>query len=146
MILSKREPAQFRAKMPIDAGRQWCGYHVAVWHLPALTAEIDDMRMDRQILHDEACIAFKARARRGIGLDDLFLVDRQLRSGAAAFAASRASRFVRLGRLLHAARFEIGPAWTALQPGDLVAQRSNHALLLGDLFKQRYHQVLELGV
>jgi hypothetical protein len=39
-----------------------------------------------------------------------------------------------------------GPAWTALQPSDLVAQRSNHARLLGDLFKQRHHQVLKLGV
>jgi hypothetical protein len=74
--------------MPIDASWQRGRYHLAIRRLPALTAEIGDMRTDHQILNHEAGVALEARPDRGVSLDGLFLVDRQLRLKAAALAAS----------------------------------------------------------
>ena len=52
----------------------------AVRGLPALAAEIHNMRADHQILHHEARVAFEAGAARWCGdFDGPFLVDRKLR-------------------------------------------------------------------
>jgi hypothetical protein len=90
----------------------------------------------------------KTRASRRVDLDGFLLVDREFRLRAAALAVSLARRFVRLGfcRFLHATRFEVRSPWAALEAGDLIAQRRNSSLLLGQLFKQRHHQVFQLGV
>ena len=70
MVLGEHETAQFRSEMPVDAGRKWGGDHVAIRRLPALTAKIDDMRMDYQILHHDARVALKPRAERRRSLDN----------------------------------------------------------------------------
>ena len=82
--------------MPIDASWQRGRHHPAIRRLPALTAEIGDMRTHHQILNHEAGVALEARPGRGVSLDDLFLVDRQLRLGAAALVASLTGGLVRL--------------------------------------------------
>jgi hypothetical protein len=56
IILSEYETVQFCSEIPADAGSKRCGNHVAIRRLPALSAEIDDVRMGQQILRDEACI------------------------------------------------------------------------------------------
>src|SRR5262249_36997898 len=96
-----------------------------------------------QVLDDEARVAFEARARWRGDLDGLLLVDRQLRLRRPTLGTPRTARFRRLGRLLHPARFDRRPARPALEASDLIAQRSNRSLQLSQLFKQRYHQVLE---
>ena len=133
MVLGEHETAQFRSEMPVDAGRKWGGDHVAIRRLPALTPEIHDMRTNHQILHHEARVALKARADRRRSLDNLFLVDCELRLRAAALAVSLSSRLVRLrlGRLFHATRFEVRSSRAAFEAGDLIAQRRNGSLLLG---------------
>jgi hypothetical protein len=52
--------------------------------LPALTAEIHDMRTDHQILHHDTRATLEARGNRCRGVDNLILVDRELRLRAAA--------------------------------------------------------------
>ena len=61
-----------------------CCHHVAVRLLPALAAEIHDVRADHQVLHHKIRVALEARAlRRGCDCDGPLLVDRKLRSLAA---------------------------------------------------------------
>ena len=85
MILGEHEAAQLGSEMAIDAVRQSRHHGLAVRGLPAFPAEMGDMRADHQILHQEARIAFEARAGRRLGLERPLLVDRQLR-----FACCRA--------------------------------------------------------
>jgi hypothetical protein len=59
MVLGEHEAAQFRAEVPIDAGRQRRRHHVAIRRLPTLAAEIHHMRADHQILHHETRVAFE---------------------------------------------------------------------------------------
>ena len=149
MVLGQHEAAQFRPEMADDAGRQRRRHHVAVRGLPALAAEIHDMRADHQILHHEIRVAFEAGAARRCGdFDGPFLVDRKLRPLAALFRGSLTvgRRRLRLGRLLHAARLDVRPTRTALEPGNLVAQRRNHSLQLDHLFPLLHNQALQLGV
>ena len=88
MVLGEHEAAQLRPEMTMNAGRQRRRHRVAVRGLPALAAEIHDMRADHQILHHEARVAFEAGAARRCGdFDGPFLVDRQLRPRAAPSAA-----------------------------------------------------------
>ncbi len=61
MILGEHEAAQFRSKMPGDAGRQWRCHGCAVRRLPALATEIHDMRTDHQVLHHKIRVPFEAR-------------------------------------------------------------------------------------
>ena len=81
MVLGQHEAAQLRPEMPADAGRQRCCHHVAVRLLPALAAEIHDVRADHQVLHHKIRVTLEARAlRRGRDCDGPLLVDRKLRS------------------------------------------------------------------
>ena len=149
MVLGEHEAAQFRPEMTMNAGRQRRRHRVAVRGLPALAAEIHDMRADHQILHHETRVAFEAGAARWCGdFDGPFLVDRKLRPRTAPSAALIAGtpRRLRLGRLLHAARLDVRPTRTALQPGNLIAQRRNHSLQLNHLFPLLHNQALQLGV
>ena len=145
MILGEHEAAQFRAKMPVDAGRQRRRCGRAVRRLPALATEIHHMRTDHQVLHHKIRVPLEARTlRRRCHLDGSFLVDRQLRRLAALpeRLASRRRRRFRLGRLVHPAGFDIRPPRPALQPGDLVALRRNCSPQLGHFLKQLQHQAL----
>ena len=149
MVLGQHEAAQLRPEMPADAGRQRCCHHVAVRLLPALAAEIHDVRADHQVLHHKIRVALEARAlRRGCDCDGPLLVDRKLRSLAALLprlAPSRRWR-PRLGRLVHATGFDIRPARSAFEPGNLVALRRNCPPQLGHLFEELQHQALQIGV
>jgi len=58
-----------------------------------------------------------------------------------AFAGQR----LRLGRILHAARLDLRPTRSALQPDDLIAQRRYRLLQFGHLAPQRDHPRLQLG-
>jgi hypothetical protein len=60
--------------------------------LPALTAEIHDMRTDHQILHHDTRVTLEARGNRCRGVDNLILVDRELRLRAAALNVSLSFR------------------------------------------------------
>jgi hypothetical protein len=59
MVLGEHEAVQFRAEVPIDAGRRRRRHHVAIRRLPTLAAEIHHMRADHQILHHETRVAFE---------------------------------------------------------------------------------------
>ena len=52
----------------------------------------------------------------------------------------------RLGRLVHATGFDIRPARSAFEPGNLVALRRNCPPQLGHLFEELQHQALQIGV
>jgi hypothetical protein len=148
MILGEQETPQFRPEMPIDAGWKRGRQHSTVWRLPALTAKIDDMRSDQEILHHEARVAHEARAGWRLSPDGPLLVDRELLLRAATPTMSVAGRLVRLrlGRLVHAARFDVRPTRTSFEAGDFVGLRGNYSPQLRHLLKQRDHQVFELGV
>src|SRR5207248_185044 len=75
------------------------------------------------------------------------LVDRKLRPRAASwtFPVARASRGFRLGPPLHAARLDVRPTRTALQPGDLIPQRRHQSLKLDQLFPLLDDQAFQLG-
>src|SRR5260221_3423394 len=99
---SQREPLRISQRR-----RHGC----AVRRLPALAAEIHDLRADHQVLYDKIRVAFEARTlRRRCDLDGPLLVDRKLRRLAALAArlASRRRRF-RLRRLV-ASTWLGGPA------------------------------------
>src|ERR1700737_1939372 len=55
------------------------------------------------------------------------------------------ARRLRLRRIVHAARFDVGTALEALQARDFVALLRRYALQIGDLAEQPDHQSLELG-
>src|ERR1700745_1612331 len=124
MVLGKHETAQFRPEVTINAGRQPSRYHVAIRRLPAFAAEIDDVRTDHQILHREARVAFEAGAPGWGQCDGPFLVNRKLRPRTASHALplATASRWLRLGRPLHAARSQGRPTRTTLAARNLGAQ------------------------
>jgi hypothetical protein len=69
MILGEHEAAQFRTKVPVDAGRQRRRDGHAVHRLPAFAAKIHNVRMDHQVLHNEIRVAFEAD--HSAGLDRL---------------------------------------------------------------------------
>src|SRR5207244_4548119 len=79
MILGEHEAAQFWSKVTMNTGRQRRRHRVAVRGQPALAAKTHDVRADHQVLHNEARIAFEARAARRLHLDGLLFVDRKLR-------------------------------------------------------------------
>ena len=128
MVLREHEAAKVRPEMPADALRQRSGHHVAVGHLPTLAAEVHNVRTDQQVLHNELCIAFEARARgRSFDFDDSLFMDRKLR-GLATLAALRARTCGRrLSRFVHAAGFDVWPWRASLEPRNLVALRRHRA-------------------
>src|SRR5215475_14713406 len=97
-----------------------------------------------------AGVAFEPRPCRCRHLDDLLLVDRQLRPrGPALGTFSRGTLRLGIGCFLHSARFvwlDVRSAGTAFKAGDLVAQRGNCSLQLSYHFKLTYDQALQLGV
>src|SRR5215831_17755045 len=99
-----------------------------------------------QVLDDETRVAFEARARWRGDLDGLLLVDCQLRLRRPPLGTLRTARFRRLGRLLHAARFDRRPAGPALETSDLIAQRGNRSLQLGYHLKLLDDQAFQLGM
>jgi hypothetical protein len=60
MVEGENEAAQLGPKMPAKAGRQRRRHHLAVRDLPALAAEIHDVRTDHQILHHKIPMTFEA--------------------------------------------------------------------------------------
>ena len=104
-----------------------------------------DMGAQDQVLDDETRVAFEARAGRRGHLDDLLLMDRQLRPCGPTLG-TLTERLPRLGRLLHSARFDIRPAWSAFEARNLIAQRGNRSLQLGYLLKLLYNQAYQLGM
>jgi len=111
MVLGEHEAAQLRPEMTMNAGRQRRRHHFTVRPLPALAAEIHDLRADHQVLHHKIRVAFKACAVRwGGDFDGALLVDRKLRRFAALRARLARRRRLRLGRLVHATGFDIRPA------------------------------------
>src|SRR5271163_2724093 len=136
--------------MSVDARRQRRRHRLAVRGPPAFTKKVGDVRADRQILHDEARIAFEARAGGRIGLELALLVDRQFRAYAAA-STLLAKRLPRFGfaRFLHAARLDVRldvrPSRAALQPRDFVTQRRDCSLRFRQLLEKLQHQALQLG-
>ena len=83
MVLGEHEAAQFRSEMTIDAWRQGRHRRLAVRGPPAFPVKVGDKRADRQILNQEARIAFETRAGRRIGRELALLMDRQFRARAA---------------------------------------------------------------
>jgi len=130
MILGEHEAAQFRSKMPGDAGRQWRCHGCAVRRLPALATEIHDMRTDHQVLHHKIRVPFEARPlRRSCDLDGPLLMDRQLRRLAALRRVSPPAVRGVFGSvaLVHPAGFDVRPPRPAFEAGDLVALRCNRS-------------------
>ena len=149
MVLGEHEAAQLRPEVTIDTVRQRRRHRAAIRHLPALAAEIHDMPTDHQILHHEARVAFEAGPpRRRRHFDGPLRVDRKLRPRAAsrAFPIAGASRRLRLGPPLHAARFDVRPTRPTLQPCNLIAQRRHHSLQLNDLLPLLDNQAFQLGM
>src|SRR3984957_4030869 len=136
--------------MSVDAWRQRRRHRFAVRGPPAFPKKVGDVRADRQILHEEARIAFEARAGGRIGLELALLVDRQFRTYAAA-STLLAERLLRLGfaRFLHTARLDVRlvvrPSRPALQPRDFVAQRRDCSLRLRQLLEKLQHQTFQIG-
>jgi len=64
MVLGEHETAQLRPEMAIEALRQRRRHDLAVRGQPALALELDNMRMDHQVLHHEAGVALEARVGR----------------------------------------------------------------------------------
>src|SRR6516162_6894302 len=111
-------------------------------------AEIDDVGTDRQILHHETRVAFEAGAPRWGQCDSPFFVNRKLRPRTASHALSlaTASRWLRLGPPLHAARLQVRPTRDTLEPRNLVAQRRYHSLQLDYLLTLFDNQALQFGM
>src|SRR5580658_7991744 len=136
--------------MSVDARRQRRRHRLAVRGPPAFPKKVGDVRADRQILHDEARIAFEARAGGRIGLELALLVDRQFRAYAAA-STLLAERLPRFGfaRFLHAARLDVRldvrPSRPALEPRDFVTQRRDCSLRLRQLLEKLQHKALQIG-
>ncbi len=154
MILSKHEAAKLRPVMAINARGKRSRYHPPIRRLPALAPELHHMRTDIEILHHKARVSFEPPVgRRGIDADAPLLVDRQLRTRAAAPAFLAAFRRLRLGRLLHAARLEvrfhirldIRPHRGAFEPGDLVVFRHHRTPQIRVLRQSFQQQGLQLG-
>src|SRR5436190_16124226 len=93
----QREMAQFRPEVTMNAGRQRRRNHLG--GLPMLAAAIHDIRMDHQILYRKARAALKREPRGGAASLT------KLRPRAAPRPPRIAARGLRLGRLLHPARF-----------------------------------------
>src|ERR1700693_1913662 len=136
--------------MSVDARRQRRRHRLAVRGPPAFPKKVGDVRADRQILHDEARIAFDARAGGRIGLELALFVDRQFRAYAAA-STLLAKRLPRFGfaRFLHPARLDVRldvrPSRPALEPRDLFTQRRDCSLRYRQLLEKLQHQALQLG-
>ena len=150
VIEHQHEAAQFRTEMAVDARRQRRRDDLPLRRLPALAAELHHMGADHQVLHHVAGGALQARTkRRGLHRDDALLVDMKLVPRAAAPALGRPLRRLRLGGLLHAARLhirlDIGAAWAALQPRNLVPQRRDRSLHIRHFRQSLQEQVLQFG-
>src|SRR5712671_6407044 len=135
--------------MPLNAGRQWRRYEASVRQLPALTLKVHNMRMDHQILHYIARVAFETRPMwRRLCFDRSLLVDRNLRARvtSALFLLAGVSRELRLGSPFHSAgfdvRFNVRTPGTALEPRNLIAQGRHCSLQFDILLPQRDEQAL----
>ena len=94
----------------------------------------DRLRLNNDVLDDEILIALEARTGFNVlGLDHLGLMNCKLWALGAASTGFALSFRALLRRLLHAARLQLRPAFDPLEPHNLLAQRCDQCILLGNL-------------
>ena len=139
VILHQHEAAQLRPKMAADAAGQRRHDRLALRRQPALAAVAHHPRGQHQVLHLVRLVTFELRTRRMRHPQHLGLGHDPRRHLAAAAAFGPLAAGLRLGRVLHAARFDRRTALQTLQPSDLIALR-RHDLLQFRYLAQQFHK------
>ena len=150
VVLLQHEANQVRSEMADNAGRQRRRHQRAVGRAIARAMIARNVRLQPQVLHDEAFAPLEPAAfRQRPGLEHLLLMDGEVRGPHAALPAPVARspgtpraplvgrRAFVIGTVLHPARLERWPRRQPLEPRDLVTQPP-------DLLKQIHHQRLDV--
>jgi hypothetical protein len=128
IVLPQHEAAELRPEMAADAGWQRGEHHLPIRRHPALAPVAHDLRAQHYVLHQERRISLETRACRRLSLDNPILHADPGRRLAAAAALGALSGRLRLGSLLHAARFDPRSAFLPFQPRNLLALFRDHPL------------------
>jgi hypothetical protein len=143
VVLEQNEPDQLRPEMATQSWRQRRRDDLTVGGQPAFSAIADHPRLEPKVLDDEVLVAFETRSDRRRDRKPLLLVDHQL-------LAARPRTFLLatpprplLRRLLHARRLQLGLALVPLQPRDLLLQRFDLSVLVGELRQQLFDQAAQ---
>jgi hypothetical protein len=145
VILGEHEPFQLGPEVAGDPSRQRRYHGLARRYQPALAPVEHRQRPHHEVLDDKLLIALEACAGRHVlGLDGPGLVDRELRAlGATTTDLARPLGWG-LGRLLHAARLELGAAIEPLEPRHLLTQGFVLCLEPGNVLKRLHQQRLQV--
>jgi hypothetical protein len=145
VVLGQHIAPKLGPEVAIHPARQRRHDQLPLWRQPALTAVADGLGAQHQILDQEILVALEPRAGRCRGLDDLVLDGHARHHLAAAAALVRVTGGLRLAGPLHPARFQLGAAFQAFEPRDLLALRRYGALQLRHLAQQLDDQRLQFG-
>jgi len=145
MVVHQHEATQVRAEVPPGPLGQRRDDGLSVRRHPAFTPVADRMHRQHKLLHQVALVALEARSRRGHRFQHSIL-DADARSDlAAARTLPLRARFSRIGRLLHAAGFDVRAALQSLETRNLLALLSNCPLQFSQLCQKNRHQLPKLG-
>jgi hypothetical protein len=144
MVLGQHIAPQLRPEVALHPARQGRHHQPPSRRQPPLAAAAHRLGPQHQILDQEVLVAVEPRAGRHRGAQHP-LLDRHARLHLAAAAAGAVARWLRLGRLLHAARLDRWPALQPLEAGDLLALRRHPPLEFRHLAQQLDNQRLQLG-